>query len=218
MRHKWISRIIMMALYALAANSFFVLQRFPLLILPVIYVLMAINVVPGFTVKGVSRPRLQICLHGAECLAVFVGSALVSILWHVFLAARMLPANWLLWLLSALVAFGVLMVLFWNGIICVYFTSVQLGIRIRVIGIICGLIPVAQLIALGKILAVCFREVREETEKDLLNEARKEERVCATKYPILLVHGVCFRDFKHLNYWGRIPKELEKNGATVYYG
>lgn len=44
------------------------------------------------------------------------------------------------------------------------------------------------------------------------------ERVCATKYPILLVHGVFFRDFKYLNYWGRIPKELEKNGARIYYG
>ena len=27
-----------------------------------------------------------------------------------------------------------------------------------------------------------------------------------------------FRDSKHFNYWGRIPKELERNGATVYYG
>ena len=218
MRHKWIFRIIMMALYALAANSFFLLQKMPLLILPAIYVLLAINIIPGFTLKKVSRPRLMVLLHGAECLSVFAGAALISILWHIFLAVRMLPTDWLPWLLSALVAFGVLMVLFWNGIICVYFTSVQLGIRIRVIGIVCGLIPVAQLIALGKIMAVCFREVREETEKDLLNEARKEERVCATKYPVLLVHGVCFRDFKHLNYWGRIPKELERNGATVYYG
>ena len=27
-----------------------------------------------------------------------------------------------------------------------------------------------------------------------------------------------FRDFDHFNYWGRIPAELEKNGATIYYG
>ncbi len=36
--------------------------------------------------------------------------------------------------------------------------------------------------------------------------------------PLLLVHGVFFRDFRYLNYWGRIPKELIRNGATVYYG
>ena len=33
-----------------------------------------------------------------------------------------------------------------------------------------------------------------------------------------MVHGVFFRDFKHLNYWGRIPEELEANGAVIYYG
>ena len=27
-----------------------------------------------------------------------------------------------------------------------------------------------------------------------------------------------FRDIKYLNYWGRIPAQLEQNGAKVYYG
>ena len=42
--------------------------------------------------------------------------------------------------------------------------------------------------------------------------------MCKTKYPLLLVHGVVFRDFKYFNYWGRIPEELEQNGAVIYYG
>jgi len=41
---------------------------------------------------------------------------------------------------------------------------------------------------------------------------------CDTKYPILLIHGTGFRDRKHLNYWGRIPKSLEMQGATLFYG
>ncbi len=41
---------------------------------------------------------------------------------------------------------------------------------------------------------------------------------CKTKYPILLVHGMGFRDRKHLNYWGRIPRRLIERGAKVYYG
>ena len=41
---------------------------------------------------------------------------------------------------------------------------------------------------------------------------------CATRYPILLVHGAGFRDRKLLRYWGRIPKALEQRGARVYYG
>lgn len=218
MNHKWYTRLGMILLYASVANSFFALRAFPLLILPALAVATALNWLPGFTVKSVRRFRLRVCLHGAECLAVFTGAAVLSILWHGFLALWMLPGNWLNWLLSAVVAFGVLMVLFWNGILCVYLTSVQLGIRHRVVGILCGLIPIAQLIALGNIMAVTFREVRVETQKDRLNEERAQQRVCGTRYPILLVHGVFFRDFKHLNYWGRIPKELEKNGAEIYYG
>ena len=39
-----------------------------------------------------------------------------------------------------------------------------------------------------------------------------------TKYPILLVHGMGFRDYKRLCYWGRIPKMLESLGNKVYFG
>ena len=38
------------------------------------------------------------------------------------------------------------------------------------------------------------------------------------KYPILFVHGMGFRDRKRLCYWGRIPKALEKEGCTVFFG
>ncbi len=38
------------------------------------------------------------------------------------------------------------------------------------------------------------------------------------RYPVLLVHGMGFRDFKGINYWGRIPKAMEENGAQVFYG
>lgn len=40
---------------------------------------------------------------------------------------------------------------------------------------------------------------------------------CKTRYPILLVHGMGFRDGK-ICYWGRIPKVLEKHGAELYFG
>jgi triacylglycerol lipase len=39
------------------------------------------------------------------------------------------------------------------------------------------------------------------------------------KYPVLLVHGAGSRDtIFGINYWGRIPKEMEKRGIKVYYG
>ena len=38
------------------------------------------------------------------------------------------------------------------------------------------------------------------------------------KYPILMVHGMGFRDRKYLNYWGRIPAALEAAGCQIFYG
>jgi triacylglycerol lipase len=40
---------------------------------------------------------------------------------------------------------------------------------------------------------------------------------CKTKYPLVLIHGTGFRDYKFINYWGRIPKELKNEGAQIYY-
>ncbi len=39
-----------------------------------------------------------------------------------------------------------------------------------------------------------------------------------TKYPILLLHGVGFRDLKWPLYWGRIPSALAETGSLLFYG
>lgn len=38
------------------------------------------------------------------------------------------------------------------------------------------------------------------------------------KYPLLLVHGMGFRDYKLISYWGRIPKALEASGCQIHLG
>ena len=40
---------------------------------------------------------------------------------------------------------------------------------------------------------------------------------CATKYPILMLHGMGFRDGR-FGYWGRIPDVLRAGGARVFHG
>lgn len=122
------------------------------------------------------------------------------------------------WIVVCLLVIMVEATIFWIGIIIVYLTCSQLGINLRVWGVILGFIPIANLVMLFIILTTASREIRFESEKLRINEARKNEQICKTKYPLLLVHGVFFRDFKMLNYWGRVPKELENNGATIYYG
>lgn len=165
-----------------------------------------------------SRRSLRACAHGVEMLRVFLGSTLLTILYHLIRLPLLWQGRWADWLISAGIAFLTLAVAFWNGMICVYICSIQLGIKWRVIGLLCGMIPVAQLIALHRIMTIVTCEVDTECAHIQRNRDRHEEKICATKYPILMVHGAFFRDIKHLNYWGRIPGDLTDNGATVYFG
>lgn len=180
-----------------------------------------LNVMPCFRKPDIHSKRLMICASGGELLLIFAGSLFFTFvfslygLYGFFVEERITIGQILL---QILVAFLMEAIVFWNGIIRIYLTSEQLGIRYRVIGILLGWILPVNLIMLGKIVAVTRKEVKVENEKILLNESRQEQKICATKYPILLVHGVFFRDFRYLNYWGRIPKELEKNGAVLFYG
>ena len=41
---------------------------------------------------------------------------------------------------------------------------------------------------------------------------------CATRYPVVLIHGAGFRDLRWPVYWGRIPAALQAEGAQLYYG
>lgn len=205
-------------LLSIIANSYLIIRNHPLALWLIVPLFLLINVLAGiFSLKTQSK-RLTICYHGSLLLSVFAISVLLSFIIHIVLAIQTIPENHTTFLWSSLFCIGVHVFLFWNGIICVYVTSGQLGVKHRVIGVICGMIPIANLFALNSIIRITLREVFFEVEKEQVNVARKAEQICATKYPLLLVHGVFFRDTKYFNYWGRIPKELEQNGAKIYYG
>ncbi len=173
---------------------------------------------PGQYAKGIAGARLKICSYGNTILSVFPFTLLVVI--PAFIASLLFVEDigWTPIIVYACVTVGLLNAYFWTGIIIVYLTSKQIGISKRLLGIFCGMIPIANLFVLSIIVKIAGREVREESQRYWRDEARKADQVCKTKYPILMVHGVFFRDSEHLNYWGRIPAELIKNGATIYYG
>lgn len=161
--------------------------------------------------------RLDTMHFGNNCLKFFSGTLLLAA--AVFLInLSSITGNFVPWLISGIIIAVIEFIVFWIGIITVYTTSVQLGLKIRVLGVIFGWIPIVHLVMLGKIITVVSKEYRFEKKKIKLNNSRASENICSTKYPILMVHGVFFRDFEHLNYWGRIPHELESNGARCFYG
>lgn len=191
--------------------------------IPLLPLYIWIHIFPVFFPLRPRTGRLKVCSDGCGLLILFLGSSACSIGFFLCGCLGLLPvgtpaAEPGFWIFNSLLAILLEALVFWNGMIRVYTSSLQLGIRIRVIGIACGMIPIAHLIALGVIIRAVTREVSVENEKILWNERRREERICATQYPILMVHGVFFRDFRYFNYWGRIPKELEANGARVFYG
>ncbi len=162
--------------------------------------------------------KLCLCAHGLEMLHIFLLSTVIAVAAHLIHLPMLWQGAWKEWLISAGVAILVEAFVFWNGMLCIYLHSTQLGVKWRLIGALCGLIPVVQLFVLRRMMRVVRAEIDLEFERMKRNRDRYEQKVCATRYPVLLVHGVFFRDFKRLNYWGRIPAELEANGATVYYG
>ena len=168
-------------------------------------------------------PRnIRICDIGTKILEFFLVTStalVISVIWFGPISHTWnFLANPVAWLSAGIAIFLVEFVLFWIGIILVYTSSVQLGVKKRIIGALCGWIPFVNLFMLTGIIRTCRQEVAVERNLAKRDRERAAQQVCKTKYPLLLVHGVFFRDFDHFNYWGRIPAELEKNGATIYYG
>ncbi len=233
---KYVRRALCILLLSAAANAlplvWLLAFLFPVffnpkwLWLPLAVFFIFVNIRP--LPKAAPAGRIQRLSEGAELLRLFSAATAITIV---------LQASWLYAFCSApstdgfirgltlisviadlLIAVLCLAVVFWNGIIRVYLTSVQLGIKHRVLAAVCGWIPLVNIWYLHKIIRIVSDEVEFETQKCELDAVRAESEVCKTKYPILLVHGVFFRDFRYLNYWGRIPGELMRNGARVYYG
>ena len=210
-------QIIFTLLYAVFSNSWLLFCRLPLSLYGLSAALLLIfNVLPILEIQKYTSARLGVCRHGVVCLRAFLWTLPVDIAFHIVLLCVGVDLKSVIF--SGIFCAVAETVIFWNGMICVYCASVQLGIKNRAVGILCGFVPILNIIQLVRIIRTVNAEIDFEEKKNLLNISRKKEEICKTKYPLLMVHGVFFRDFKFPPYWGRIPAELEKNGAKIFYG
>lgn len=227
---KYIRRICCGFLIFLAANipllkyllisKDIIIPKFGGIILMLLLVVgvIVINIVPALSNRRIPEKRLKICADGCELLIYFLISVSASVLCLLAALPVLFQGNKMTWFGNLACMVLVEALVFWSGIIRVYLTSAQIGIKWRAIGIICGWIPAVHLAVLVKIIRMASDEWEFESGKIMQAQERKDEQLCRTRYPILMVHGVFFRDFKYFNYWGRIPQELEKHGAVIYYG
>lgn len=203
----------------LVTNTYILNETFGIkisLILTVLFTAL-LCIFPSIFNKRLHSKKLAVVRDGYRLLIIFLANIFLDIALYLFIILGYVIDTHAL-LINTIFLILVLNIVFWCGITRVYFFSKQLGVRYRLIGLILSLIPVAHLIMLIIIIKICMDEVKFENQKIELNKSREKKQICKTKYPILLVHGIFFRDFEKVNYWGRIPEELVKNGATVYYG
>lgn len=210
--------IISLILVSVICNSYLLVKAFPYLLWLIIPLFLCLNILPGIRPRGTKKRSLILCNHGTAVLFIFVLALIPSAILHTVLAFHFLPQSPDVFWYSLLYCSLFLSVFFWNGILCVYFTSTQMGNKWRVIGGMSSMVPILNLVVLTKIIGITANEVEFEIEKERVTSDPALALICKTKYPIVFVHGIFFRDSIFFNYWGRIPGTLALHGAVVYYG
>ena len=145
--------------------------------------------------------KLKLCKIGCNILKISLVISIVLILYTIIKVSSLIQLQtsvqtYILFSVKILFFAFIDLFLLLIGLIMVYATSIQLGIKWRILGIVFCFIPIINTCILLKILFIVSKEIRFETNKMKLNNTRKEQQICKTKYPILLVHGVFFRDYK----------------------
>lgn len=105
------------------------------------------------------------CRHGA---AGVVPDGVAGALPAVFPTGRIV--------ITAIVSVVLLAGLFWWNMIAIYLTSVQLGLKHRVLAALCGWIPGLNIWYLTKMIRITAQEAEFETEKWELDTARRKAR------------------------------------------
>lgn len=185
----------------------------------IFYIWIKLNIIPDLKIQVVNI-RLRIMLGGRSLVLYGFYVVFIQIIIYLigFKAIQSLSIPKHIFIIDIIFMILCVITLFVNGMLRILCTSRRLSIIKRLLVGFWVLIPIVNIFILLYACHISKIEYDHECYKVINNEARVDSEVCKTKYPLVLVHGVGFRDLKYINYWGRIPKELIRNGATVYYG
>ncbi|WP_152360168.1 esterase/lipase family protein [Microlunatus speluncae] len=183
-----------------------------------LYVWLRLNVFPimdgipvGFRLKalGGAPPILYSLVY-----AIIVQSAVLPL--SFVLLSGTLPTELLV--TNAIYSLGCCLVLYLNGGYRAILASKSLSVLSRFLIATAVWIPaLGWLVGAGAARGV-RREYRAATDRVAWERTLPQDNQCATRYPILLVHGVGWRDRIRFNAWGRVPTYLKRHGANLFYG
>ncbi|MDR0783337.1 MAG: hypothetical protein LBE83_06220 [Propionibacteriaceae bacterium] len=163
--------------------------------------------------------RLRIMVGGRELLiaAGIISACQIAIYVYLFVFAKLDTSTTIMALTSIIGVIAIILMAL-NGLVRIFATSLNTGVLLRVAVFLFWWTPGANIALIVAVSKIVKAEYDTQVKRYFLNRDRRGQAVCGTRYPLLLVHGVFFRDWKHFNYWGRIPKELTDNGARIFYG
>ncbi len=187
----------------------------------VLYMLARIAVKPYKVRFDKTEVKLRVrAMYGGKILLKFTALSLVfQTVYYIFAIKNDfwgMPKP--IWITDTVVTALLVLGYGWNGILRIACLCRRLGIVKRIVTFFLLPVPIVGIFALIIMYRAAKAEYDYETTRAACDSQRVESQVCATKYPLLMVHGLGFRDWRYFNYWGRIPKELIKNGAKIYYG
>ena len=122
-------------------------------------------------------------------------------------------------LTSDLIYTAIFLFLFlFNGCLRVILCCHRLGVVKRVLICLNIWIPIVNLFLIHYLARAAKDEYTIHVARNQSAVIRQASSECHTQYPLIMVHGIGFRDLRYFNYWGRAPRYLIRSGATVYYG
>ena len=186
------------------------------ILLPLVCAALLAHILPGSTSDPESK-RLRRLKKGADLvwLGGWAAAAETVILIIFFIVS---DAGAAVKILSVVIPVLTAALILFTGVIRITAGAKQIKLRDHVLLLCLWWCPVVNIFIIRKFYKTARREYVFESDKEELDNIRAESQICKTKYPILLVHGIFFRDWQLVNYWGRIPAALIRNGAKVYYG
>lgn len=187
-------------------------------ILFAIYIWMKVSISP-YSKKQIDDFRVHVLVGGRRLILYSLYSGILQIPIYI-LMSHYLKSDIPMQIFVADIIFTVAFIasLYLNGILRIITTSKQLNVFKKILIVIYMWIPIVNLFFIVYLGNIAKAEYERELYRIINRKERADSEICKTKYPLFMLHGIGFRDYRYFNYWGRIPGELKRNGATIYYG